>query len=138
MSMIIATIVQLSLSDPPQSGVLAPAANWIADLVFGPLATAIAVIAIAWIGFAMLSGHVDIRRGLSVLLGCFLLFGAKGIIEGLRPATDREYLPAAAIVPSQPVYQGSSPPGTNTNAFDPYAGAAVPDINSRGKNLKSK
>jgi type IV secretory pathway VirB2 component (pilin) len=80
MPMIIAAIAyQPSLTDPPSTGVLASAATWVTDLLFGPLATTIAVIAVAWVGFAMLSGRLDIKRGLSVVFGCFLLFGARGM-----------------------------------------------------------
>ena len=74
--MVTATIHLANLTDPPPTSAITSATSWASDLLFGPLATAIAVIAIAWIGFAMLSGRIDLRRGLCVILGCFLLFGA--------------------------------------------------------------
>jgi type IV secretion system protein VirB2 len=120
---ITAAIIQPSLSDPPPSSVLSPATNWIMDLIFGPLATSIAVIAIAWVGFAMLSGRVDIRRGLMVVLGCFLLFGARGIAEGLRGSATAAAIASQASAPP-PVYTKTRP-ANNANAYDPYAGAAV-------------
>jgi type IV secretory pathway VirB2 component (pilin) len=122
---IIATIEQASLTDPPPASAIAAASSWVSDLVFGPLATAIAVIAIAWVGFAMLSGRIEIRRGASVVLGCFLLFGARGIAEGLRSADSGEATPSIASVPPPPVYAVTQPAANTTNAFDPYAGAAV-------------
>ena len=124
--MIVVAIPQASLTDAPPASAIASAANWVNDLLFGPLATVIAVIAIAWIGFAMLSGRVDVRRGLSVVLGCFLLFGARGIADGLRSSAVSDGARTASAVPPPPVYPAAPPAAANnTNAFDPYAGAAV-------------
>ncbi len=130
--MIIAVIYQASLSDPPSTSAVTAATGWITGVIFGPLATAIAVIAIAWIGFAMLSGRIDIRRGLAAVFGCFLLFGAKGIAGGLQSATNTEVFLADATAPPPPVFQSSAAnlqnaePVTNGgNVFDPYAGASV-------------
>jgi type IV secretory pathway VirB2 component (pilin) len=122
---IIAVIPQGSLSDAPPVSAISTAADWVSNLLFGPLATAIAVIAIASIGIALMSGRVDVRRGLSVLIGCFLLFGARGLADGLRSAvTEREQYTRANAPPS-PVFSKPPPSSSNTNAFDPYAGAAV-------------
>jgi len=124
--MIAAAIPQASLSDVPPVSTISNAVNWISDLLFGPLATAIAVIAIAWIGIAMLSGRIDIRRGLSVIFGCFLLFGARGVADGLTSSEFNENQQSISTVSPPPNFP--MPPATsanNTNAFDPYAGAAV-------------
>ena len=131
---LLATIYQTSLSDPPATSAIGSATSWVSDLLFGPLATIIAVIAIAWVGFAMLSGRVDIRRGLSVVLGCFFLFGAQGIVELEEQvkaiASGRANLGSQSVHPTV----GASPPPSfskaskidgTANAFDPYAGAAV-------------
>jgi type IV secretion system protein VirB2 len=116
---------QASLTDPPSVSAIGSATGWISNLVFGPLATALAVIAIAWIGFAMLSGRIDIRRGLSVLLGCFLLFGARGIADGLRSAATSESIASDTNVPPPPVYAKPAPSANTANGYDPYAGASV-------------
>ena len=50
----------------------------------GNVATAAAVIAIGVIGFMMLTGRMDWRRGVVVVLGCFVLFGAAAIVAGIR------------------------------------------------------
>jgi type IV secretory pathway VirB2 component (pilin) len=122
---LVAIIQQASLSDPPPESTITAATAWMSSLLFGPLAMSIAVIATAWVGLAMLSGRVDIRRGLAVILGCFLLFGARGISDGLRSvAVDHTGNPIAAV-PPPPTYPVASQPANNTNAFDPYAGAAV-------------
>ena len=122
--MIAATIHLANLTDPPPTSAIMSATSWASDLLFGPLATAIAVIAIAWIGFAMLSGRIDLRRGLCVILGCFLLFGARGIAEGLRSEAKSEGVPFAAIAPP-PVFAKPPPQANTSNGYDPYAGAAV-------------
>ncbi len=118
-------IQQASLTDPPPTSAIGSATSWISDLLFGPLATAIAVIAIAWIGLAMLSGRIDIRRGLSALLGCFLLFGAHGVATGLHSAATSQRMPSAASVPPPPLYAQPSPSANTVGSYDPYAGAAV-------------
>src|SRR3546814_14694750 len=51
--------------------------------LFRSVATAIAIIAVAAIGLLMLSGRLDLRRGITVIFGCFLLFGASGIAAAL-------------------------------------------------------
>lgn len=116
---------QASLSDPPPASAIAAASNWASGLLFGPLATAIAVIAIAWVGLAMLSGRIDIRRGASAVLGCFLLFGAKGIADRLMATVAYEGSPPVAATAPPPVYAGTVQQRGSSNAFDPYAGAAV-------------
>jgi type IV secretory pathway VirB2 component (pilin) len=124
--MIAAAIPQASLSDVPPVSTISNAVNWISDLLFGPLATAIAVIAIAWIGIAMLSGRIDIRRGLSVIFGCFLLFGARGVADGLTSSEFNENQQSISTVSPPPNFPIPPPTAANnTNAFDPYAGAAV-------------
>jgi type IV secretory pathway VirB2 component (pilin) len=124
--MIIAAVIQqASLSGPPPASVITSAVNWVIDLLSGPLATAVAVIAIAWVGLSMLSGRMEIRRGLSVVFGCFLLFGARGIADGLRSFAIGENRQVVAAGSPPPIYRNPPPFTNNTNAFDPYAGAAV-------------
>ena len=47
------------------------AVDWIAGVLTGSLSLAIASIAVAWLGFLMLSGNLEIRRGLQTVFGCF-------------------------------------------------------------------
>ena len=61
------------------------------------MATSIAVIAVASIGLLMLSGRVRMRRGATVILGCFILFGVATIAQGFRAAaTSLSYSTAPA------------------------------------------
>lgn len=119
------SLQQASLTEPPPASAIAAAADWVGNLLFGPLATTIAVIAIAWVGLAMLSGRIELRRGASVVFGCFLLFGAKGIADGLLNSATHEGSPAVAAMTPPPDYVRALPENGTTNAFDPYAGAAV-------------
>ncbi len=109
---------------PPATSAITSSATWISDLVFGSLATTIAIIAVAAVGFAMLSGRINLRRGLSVIFGCFLLFGAKSIATGLQAAATSQSLATTANVPPPPNYTRSAPANPQTG-YDPYAGASV-------------
>lgn len=112
-----------SLSDAPASSSLLGAVSWLQGVVLGPVATAIAVIAVAWIGMLMLLGRLDVRRGLAVIAGCFVLSGASAIANGIRGAVGGADV-AAANVPRALAPPPQVPP-LPRNA-DPYAGAALP------------
>jgi type IV secretion system protein VirB2 len=71
-------------ADPAGSGPIIAALNWIQGTLLGNLATAAAVIAVATVGFLMLSGRMNWRFGATVILGCFVLFGAATIVAGIR------------------------------------------------------
>jgi type IV secretion system protein VirB2 len=122
------TIQQTSLTDPSPASAIKSAASWVSDLLIGPLATTVAVIAIAWVGFAMLSGRIDIRKGLSVILGCFLLFGAREIADGLQLAAASENRPSISAVGPQPV---DPKPLPSKNALYPNVGTAVAQAGQR-------
>lgn len=73
-------------ADPAGSGPILNALNWVQDTMLGNVATAVAVIAVAVVGFMMLAGRVNWRFGATVILGCFVLFGATTIVAGIRSA----------------------------------------------------
>jgi type IV secretion system protein VirB2 len=73
-------------SDPAGSGPIVAALSWIQGTLLGNVATAVAVIAVAMIGFMMLTGRINWRIGATVILGCFILFGAATIVAGIRAA----------------------------------------------------
>ena len=120
------TSVVASLADPGSASIILASTSWVQNMLLGTLATIIAVIAIASIGFAMLSGRIDMRRGFGVLMGCFILFGAPAIASGLRSAigsVGTTYGVGAPPTPlSVPHYVLAD---QNANPFDPYAGASV-------------
>lgn len=107
---------------------LLAAGRWIEALLLGPLATSVAVIAVASVGLLMLTGRVNVRRGLTVILGCFILFGAGAIAQGLcgGVAMVVSDVSITAMSPSM----RDSPPAITSSASptppdDPYAGAAL-------------
>jgi len=70
--------------DPAGSSALTAALEWVQGTLLGNLATSAAVIAVAVVGFLMLTGRMDWRRGLTVVVGCFIVFGAVSIVAGIR------------------------------------------------------
>lgn len=124
--MLLSILGSVSLAEPPSPGVLRPAALWVEGILTGTLASVLAVIAVATLGFALLSGRIDIRRGLTVLVGCFILFGAPAIAVGLRSLADATSSDddATGAQPSDQTPIATMP--ANPNYFDPYAGASVP------------
>lgn len=74
------------MQDPEGSGVIVNAVNWLQGTLLGTVATTVAVIAVAVVGFMMLTGRINWRHGATVILGCFILFGAASIVAGIRAA----------------------------------------------------
>jgi type IV secretory pathway VirB2 component (pilin) len=70
--------------DPAGSSPLLAALNWVQGTLLGNLATTAAVIAVAVIGYLMLVGRFDWRRGIITLVGIFIIFGAVTIVAGIR------------------------------------------------------
>ena len=73
-------------ADPQGSGPILAALGWLQGTLLGNLATAAAVIAVAMVGFLMLTGRLHWRFGATVVLGCFILFGSAAIVSGIREA----------------------------------------------------
>ena len=70
--------------DPAGSSPCWPRLTWVQGTLLGNLATTAAVIAVAVVGLMMLTGRIDWRRGLTVVIGCFVVFGAVSIVAGIR------------------------------------------------------
>lgn len=75
---------QDSLADPAGSGALVRAVSWLQGTLLGTVATVVAVIAVASVGFMMLTGRINWRYGATVIIGCFILFGAASIVAGIQ------------------------------------------------------
>ena len=75
---------QESLGDPAGSGVIVAAVRWLEGTLLGTIATVVAVIAVATVGLMMLTGRINWRYGATVILGCFILFGAASIVAGIQ------------------------------------------------------
>jgi type IV secretory pathway VirB2 component (pilin) len=112
---------------------LVTAVQWLEALLLGPLALAVGTIAVAAFGFLMLSGRVDVRTGARVVIGCFILFGARSIATGLQAGAaglgEREASYAAPFTTAATLPEPQSiatPSPQAPAAYDPYAGAAAP------------
>ena len=79
-----AATAQGSLADPQGSGVIVAAVRWLEGTLLGTIATVVAVIAVATVGLLMLTGRINWRYGATVILGCFILFGAASIVAGIQ------------------------------------------------------
>lgn len=73
-------------ADPQGSGPIISALQWLQGTLLGNVATAIAVMAVAAVGFMMLTGRLNWRFGATVIIGCFVLFGAGAIVSGIQSA----------------------------------------------------
>lgn len=77
---------QTRSADPQGSGPILAAVEWLQGTLLGNVATAVAVIAVAFVGFMMLTGRMNWRYGVTVIVGCFILFGATSIVSGIQSA----------------------------------------------------
>jgi type IV secretory pathway VirB2 component (pilin) len=120
------TLNGLPLTDPGSGGSLTAAVTWVGSLLTGTVATAIATIAIAGIGFLMLQGRLPLRRGATIVVGCFIIFGAGTISRGLMMLSteltgNSRAGSALNTIPPTPIRPPAQP-----EVYDPYAGASVP------------
>jgi len=108
----------------------AAASQWIAELMLGRLATAVAIMAVGILGYQMMSGRLSARAALQVILGCFILFGssaiARGLMDGL-PRSQAKFSPTVAdqapptLTPVPLAVPSLAPTAKSGNPFDPYA-----------------
>lgn len=107
---------------------LVGAATWVEHALLGTVATTVAVIAVAWLGYLTLAGRIEIRRALTTLLGCFVLFGAPSIALGLLGLVEGAVGQRPADVSMMTVPAPLATPAAQPKPAldDPYAGASVP------------
>ncbi|MCX9148684.1 TrbC/VirB2 family protein [Erythrobacter sp. WG] len=72
--------------DPAGSGPIGSALLWLQGTLLGTVATTVAVMAVAAVGFMMLTGRVNWRFGATVIIGVFVVFGATTIVAGIQSA----------------------------------------------------
>ena len=78
--------VTIAATNPTGSGPIVDAVQWLQGTLLGTVATVVAVIAVASVGFMLLTGRMNWRYGAVVILGCFILFGAASIVGGIQQA----------------------------------------------------
>ncbi|GGD53863.1 hypothetical protein GRI62_04485 [Erythrobacter arachoides] len=97
------------------------AMSWITGILLGELAATLCVIAIAFVGYSMLTGRLAIRRGAQVVLGCFVLLGAPAIADGMIGLWDPDWRDEAQG--AQTVVFEARPRGELVPAdYSPYLG----------------
>lgn len=82
-----AALAQKAGGDPKGAGPIVAALSWMQGTLMGNVATTVAVMAVAGVGFMMLTGRMNWRFGATVVLGCFILFGAGAIVSGIQATT---------------------------------------------------
>lgn len=98
---------------------------WVSGSLSGSLATALAVVAVALLGLALLQGRLLVREAGEVVLGCFLLFGAAAVAAGLMGVDQDRTAVAASVSPVAAPYTPEVPPTPPPVVYDPYGGATV-------------
>ncbi len=107
----------------PVNNALIASSRWLAEAATGSTATGAATIAVAGIGFAMLAGRVDLRRGVTVILGCFILFAAPFLANSFVQWANGSDATRSQTALAPPLPSTPSPPPQQPN--DPYAGASL-------------
>ena len=85
-ALLVPAAAQAQGADPAGSGPIVAALAWMQGTLLGTVATAVAVMAVAAVGFMMLTGRMNWRFGATVIIGCFILFGAASIVGGIQSA----------------------------------------------------
>ena len=111
-------------SDLMPDDTLTGAVTWITGLLVGSIGSTVAVLSVAGLGLLMLSGRLPVQRAASVIFGCFVLFSANAIANGLIGALQPAIVVAAAPAIDPPIYTPTVPKPV---PYDPYAGASVPN-----------
>lgn len=110
---------------------LEAASAWIAGLLTGPITGSLMAIAIALIGYEMLTGRLSILKGMRVICGCFILVSSATIAQSLMGITSRTPYaiePQPAIGSTQrSLTPATNPPVQSGNPFDPYSGSNSTD-----------
>lgn len=113
---------KVTIFDRTSASPLAEAVGWLTGTLLGSVATILCVLAIAFVGLMMLSGRFPVRRGVQVVIGCFLLLGAP--LVGMM-FTDvwrsSAAAPPPAVVAEPEIPRKDLPPAN----YDPYAGASL-------------
>jgi len=83
-ALLLPTAAHAQGADPAGSGPIVGALAWLQGTLLGNVATAVAVMAVAAVGFGMLTGRMNWRFGATVIIGLFILFGAASIVAGIQ------------------------------------------------------
>ena len=82
-----------SLFDARGEPTVSSATDWVAGVLFGEVATILCVIAVAFIGFTMLTGRLPVNQAFRVIIGAFVLLGAPVIASTFSGLADQADAP---------------------------------------------
>ncbi|MEP0189671.1 MAG: TrbC/VirB2 family protein [Erythrobacter sp.] len=68
---------------PQSNDPVTAALTWMQSILLGPIATSLAIIAVAGVGFLMLTGRMNWRYGGTVVIGIFIIFGAPRLVASI-------------------------------------------------------
>lgn len=113
-----------STFEPAASPAILAAIQWVQGALLGTVATSIAIICVAGLGYQCLTGRIPARRAITVLLGCFILFGSAHIAAALHGLAGVEPGPVAAMrEPAISRLEDSRAPSRSApDPFNPYGG----------------
>lgn len=115
---------QQSLFESQSGSSFGATIDWISSVLLGELAITLSVLAVAMLGFSLLSGRLHLRLGGRVVLGLFLLLGAPAIVTAFSVG-----LIGASDTGSTVVFERAPPPSPRQDLppanYDPYAGASL-------------
>lgn len=119
-----AIVPRQSLLEPDGGSAFGSAIEWINGVLMGELAAMLSVIAVAIVGFTLLTGQLNLRLGGRVVLGIFVLLGAPVIAAAFSASWSA--IAGPAPVPVE-VYANAEPLRTDLPPadYDPYAGASL-------------
>jgi type IV secretion system protein VirB2 len=110
------------------AGAIPTAVSWVEQALLGQAATSIAILAVAVFGFGMLWGRLDLRAAGRAVLGAFILFGAPLIAYQMSSALRGGEVASPNVAQQVPSISTAPQMPRNAPVQDPYAGAAVPQL----------
>ncbi len=118
-------VTSASLLDPPYGSSLQSSVDWITGTLIGDIAISVSIVGVAIVGFIMLTGRLPLRRGVQVIIGCFVLLGAPAIaaaFTGFWHGNASELARQSHRTdPDLAAPREDLPPAQ----YDPYAGASL-------------
>lgn len=117
----------MNVVEAGHSSAIGDASAWLTSMLTGSVAISLAVLAIAGVGYSLLNGTLQVRRGAMAVLGCFILFGAGAVAKSLMGIDDVQTITSSQPIDMEMFLAPSAPLPTQKSPSpkDPYAGAAL-------------
>ena len=80
LTMLLMPVAAFAQSNQQGGDPVTSALIWMQGILLGPIATTLAVMAVAGVGFMMLTGRMNWRYGATVIIGVFIIFGAPRLV----------------------------------------------------------